>query len=692
MTRLRPTLRRWPWAVGGTVAVLAAGVAIGEISGWPVLRVALQNALGSEIGVPVTLGPQTKFHLVWNPRLLADRLVVEPAVAQGEALLESNGLLVRWSWPDLWRWKRSGQLHVREISADQLDARFVRRADGSSNWPQVAAETGIPTIGLLQIRSGSVEVSDEIADTRLQIAFKGRESAAGSGDADAAYQTTAKGRYHGLPVKLSARSGAAMPLLGSETGGSAETPLVPLKVAGSVGRAQLDFEGAALALLGSPRIDGRIKLRAASLGRVGDVLGLTLPETAPFRLQGSLRHGVGVWRLRDLELTVGHSHVGGDYRFDTRVNPPLLSGQLKASRVRLADLGPAIGVEADAPARHDDNVLPAREFDIPSLGSMDADLQVSVDEVDFGTALLRPVFDLRTHLVLARSVLRLEGLQAQAAGGSLSGMSQLDGREGAAEWSADLRFNGLDVARWIAGVRKPAPEADRAKALAKASTPDKPVLAPATAYLTGELDARLKVRGSGKSTASILASLDGEAQATIRQGTVSHLLTEMLGIDFAQSLGVAVRGDDALALHCARLDLVIDKGIVVPRVAMFDNRDSTVRMTGNVNLRDESLALRATTSPKDFSLVALRAPVIVTGKLAAPRVELDPAPVVARVAASVALGLLATPAAALLPLIDVGTREVGDPCATPPPSALQRSVDHGANVIEAKRGKSPSSP
>ncbi|MEO8123111.1 MAG: AsmA family protein [Burkholderiales bacterium] len=487
-----------------------------------------------------------------------------------------------------------------------------------------------------------------------------------------------------------------MPLLGSDSGGSTDAPLVPLKVNGSVGKAQIDFEGQALALLGAPRIDGRIKLRAGSLGRVGDALGLTLPETAPFQLQANLRHGTGVWRVRDVQLSVGHSHIGGDYRYDTRVDPPLLSGQLNASQIRLADLGPLVGVQAEGKKHPDGKVLPEREFDIPSLAAMDADVQVNIDELDFGTPSLRPVFDLRTHLVLSGSVLRLENLQAHAGGGSLSGMSQLDGRKGAAVWHAELRFNGLDVAKWIAGVRKSGSDADGTKQPSiepvNVSSPATTALRPVAAYLTGELDAYMKVRGAGASTASILASLDGDAQATIRHGTVSHLVTEILGIDVAQALGVAVRGDDALPLRCARLDLNIDKGILVPRVAIFDNRDSTVRLTGNLNLRDEAIALRATTSPKDFSLVALRAPVIVSGTLGAPHVEIDAAPVVARAAASIALGVLATPVAALLPLIDPGSKEEGDPCAMSAPHASQAAADHGARVSAAQGGKSSSSP
>lgn len=128
--------------------------------------------------------------------------------------------------------------------------------------------------------------------------------------------------------------------------------------------------------------------------------------------------------------------------------------------------------------------------------------------------------------------------------------------------------------------------------------------------MTGILSAKLDVRGAGNSTADILGSLNGPVDLTLREGTLSHLATEAMGLDVAQALGVLIRGDHPLPLNCARFDMVARNGVVEPRLAVIDNRDTTVRVNGNVNLRDESMALRLVAEPKDWSLVSLGAAVV----------------------------------------------------------------------------------
>ena len=91
-----------------------------------------------------------------------------------------------------------------------------------------------------------------------------------------------------------------------------------------------------------------------------------------------------------------------------------------------------------------------------------------------------------------------------------------------------------------------------------------------------------------------------------------------------------------------------------PRTALLDNRDSRVDLDGTVSLKDETLDLRLVAKPKDFSPLTLRAPVRVQGTLADPRVALEGKRLGGRAIAAVALGTLATPAAALLAFVDPG--------------------------------------
>jgi uncharacterized protein involved in outer membrane biogenesis len=137
----------------------------------------------------------------------------------------------------------------------------------------------------------------------------------------------------------------------------------------------------------------------------------------------------------------------------------------------------------------------------------------------------------------------------------------------------------------------------------------------------------------------------------VRDGKVSHLLVEAAGIDIAQGLGVLIKGDDPLPMQCAVSQLLFVNGKVMPEVGVIDTRDTTLVVGGELSLADESLDLKMTAHPHDFSPMALRSPVEIKGTFSDPHVGLDPKPLVARGGAAAALSL-ASPLASLLALLD----------------------------------------
>jgi len=228
-------------------------------------------------------------------------------------------------------------------------------------------------------------------------------------------------------------------------------------------------------------------------------------------------------------------------------------------------------------------------------------------------------------------------------------------------WRTDLRLPDVDLAGWLRVARKEGSQVDERSAPAKLARERNEAReggGPVRSYVTGLLQARLELSGRGSSTAAILGSLEGRARAWVRDGTLSHLGLEVVGLDLAQALGVALKGDESLPLHCAVVALRARDGVLEPEAAVFDTRDTTVTFDGSVNLRDETLALRAVALPKDFSVFALRAPVLVGGTFGEPRIELDKAPIARRVIAGLALGLI-NPLAALLPFVDPGNPQTG---------------------------------
>jgi len=577
-------------------------------------------------------------------------------------------------------------LTLRALRADALDVKLVRLSDGRASWqlghtaPHDADSrtSPLPKVGQLSVDDGRFVVDDQMLDTQLRIDVRGREGGGPEAQAAAGYSASIDGRYRALPVKLALRSGGAMPLLRNDDDEDDDTQPVttPLRVEGELGASHIVFDGQAAALMGGRHLDGALRFAGPSLARVGAPLGLPLPQTPAFDLLGRLTHHDGVWTLLAERATIGRSEVAGDFRYDARKQPARLSGRLEGPRLMLADLGPSIGaptggsaeLPTSVPHAPAGRVLPQQRFNVPSLRAMDADVQVAIDQLVFSTSALTPLHNLRTHVLLDNGVLQLQALKAEVAGGQLSGSTRLDGRGRPARWAAQLRFAGVDVAGWVRGVRTPAGERK-----APAST-DAPALRQQraaarqggdktpNAYLTGQLEATIDVTGAGQSTAEILSTLEGPVHVTVSDGTMSHLVTEALGLDLAQALGVALKGDDALPLRCARLDFNTRNGVMRLTRGVLDNPDSTIRVGGQVDLRNEQLALMARARPKDISPVSLRSPVIITGTLSAPAARIEPSRVGARALGALALGVLAGPLAAVIPLVDPGEGEQGDPC------------------------------
>ncbi|MGA0609350.1 AsmA family protein [Caldimonas sp. KR1-144] len=630
---------RWlPWAAAVPLLLIAA-LLLAEWSGWRFLRASVEQRLSDAVGAPVRIDEGFELHLLRaQPRVAIGRLQVDSRREFGVPhLLLATALEISTGWGDLWRWRGGEQLVLREVSARTLGAQLVRLEDGQANWrpagaapapPPDEAPPPLPRVGRMAVPDGLIELDDRPLRTKLRIALSAVDGAAGT----PAFRAQVTGHYRAMPLRLGAVFSPA----------PHDAQQVLLRLDGEAGRSRLRFDGALAPLAAARTLQGEVRVEGPSLAAIGVPLGLTLPTTPPFDIAGRLSREGQRWRFDARRAVIGSSQLAGEFVFERRAQRPHLGGTLRGKRLAFADLGPAVGTGARPPQAPRERVLPARRFDIPRLRAMDADVAVDVDQLDFGSAALAPLGEVKARVRLADGVLWIQDLRAGLGKGLLSGRTRLDGRGDPALWSADLAVQGIAIEDWVRGVRR-----------APRRAPANGVAAPPPPYVTGELVAAINVSGRGRSTAELLASMDGKARLQLRNGTLSHLVTELAGVDIAESLGVAVKGDEPLPLRCARVDLQIRDGIATPTVAMLDNRDSSVRVDGRIDLRDESLALRATVRPKDVSLLSLRSPLVVSGHLAQPRVGVEGGRLVPRVLAALALGFIAPPAA-VLPLVDPG--------------------------------------
>lgn len=645
-------------------AVAAMVFVAGELSGWRVLAGPGERWLSSQIGRPVHIGREDAqdFRLsLWRGiRLHTTALRVDgPNWAGGAPLLQAEGIALHARWRDVIGWRPGTPFPLAALAADRLRAQLIRRADGSASWQRANGmpaprpaddERSLPVrVGIVSARDGQLRLVDALTQADLTVRFALQDAGMPVADAAVATDTvadgdvalpplgahglraSATGRYRGLPLQGELRTGSLRPWLD----GQAAPADLPVALAGSVGRTKLDFRGAVADPLDRRDLLGQLTLAGPSLAAVGEPLGVTLPTTAAFSLQGSLARQGPVWSTVVRRAHIGQSELDGAFQYDTRRAPrPRLAGRLQARTLALADLGPAIGTatpDAPAPVRAAGRVLPDRRFDLPSLRAMDANVLLRLDRLNFGTNALQAVSPLNGHLTLVNGVLRLADIDARLAQGRISGQVQFDGRGDRAEWQATLDGRGLRLEQWVRAVQSPG----------------------RTPHAGGLISARLRLTGAGRSTAEILGRAEGQVGLQWTQGQISHLVVEAAGLDIAQGLGLLIKGDDALAVTCGLADLQVQRGVVTPRAFVIDTRDSRAWLTGRLSLADERLALLATVQPKDFSPLALRAPLHIDGTLAAPVLSLDRSTLASKAVPAVLLALV-HPLAALLPLLDIG--------------------------------------
>jgi len=281
-------------------------------------------------------------------------------------------------------------------------------------------------------------------------------------------------------------------------------------------------------------------------------------------------------------------------------------------------------------------VLPDKQFDLPSLRAMNANVNVKLARFESGTAILQAAEPLNARIVLQDGVLELRDIDARVARGQVAGNMKLDGRGPQAKWQARLRVGGVHLEQWLNLERKNGQR-----------------------WVTGLMGGRIALDGEGKSTAELLASADGRMVLYWTDGTISHLIVEAAGIDIAQGLGMLVRGDEPLEVYCGVADLQVKDGVVTPRPMVIDTKDSVVLVDGGMSLATERLALTAKVDPKDKSPLTLRTPLNIQGTLGDPQLSLQKAPLLRKLLPAAVLGVAVAPLAAIVPLIDLG--EDADP-------------------------------
>jgi uncharacterized protein involved in outer membrane biogenesis len=533
-----------------------------------------------------------------------------------------------------------GDFELPYLTLDRPWLLLERSPDGRANWVLSGGPfdpATLPDIARLSIDAGRLEFRDPARRTDLDVDV---HSGAPEKDSRVApLLVDGGGRYVGNDFHVDGRVDSPMQLVDLRR---------PYRVdlRANAGPTHATAKGYLLAPLELRGMNLDFGLRGPDMGLLFPLLGVAIPNTPPYRLQGKLSRDGHTWNYDDFIGRLGDSDLAGDSAFTTGGKRPFLKANVHSNRLDFDDLAPFIGAppqtsgretasaeqkQQAAAARARTRVLPDDPFNLAKLRNMDADVRWKATRV---VAPKLPVESMDMHMFVDDAVLRMDPLDFGVAGGHVVGKVRMDARRDVIASRLDVRATGLNL----------------------------PKLFP-TAKLTdssiGRLGGRLNITAEGNSVAKMAATADGDVGALMGKGRISNLLMEYAGIDIAESLKFLLGKDRTVPIRCAFADFQVKQGYADARQLAFDTTDTVITGTGTIDLRTETLDLTLRPLPKDISFFALRAPLEVGGTFKDPSFHPDLKAITLRGAAAAILANIAPPAA-LLAVFERGPGEDTD--------------------------------
>lgn len=523
-----------------------------------------------------------------------------------------------------------GEPHLPAVRLTTPVLRLERNDKGQANWnfredvDPDAPPTDYPHIDQLWVQDGQFHLIEAEFRTDLSVEVRSGEAPADGGFAP--LLLSGDGRYRGNDFLLQGRIDSPLALVDQQD-------RFRIDLVANAGSTRARAFGGLSAPLQLQDFDLGFELSGDNMAQLYPLLGLALPRTSAYDLEGRLGRTGEVWSYRGMSGVVGDSDLAGDVSVDTAPERTFLRADLVSKRLDFDDLAGFIGGtpqagegNREAQVTPTNRLFPERPYDVSKLRSMDADVRLRAAKVTSPTL---PLESMDAHLKLVDGDLRLDPMNLGVAGGDIESRVHLDSRQEPIAAEIDLRARRLELPKLVP---KGAPES------------------------TGRIGGRVSIKGRGNSVALLLGSADGDIGLAMGKGRISNLTLELAGLDIAEALKFLIGKDRVVPVRCGFADFGVKDGVMTSREFAFDTTDTLLLAEGSIDLGDETLDLLLKPRPKDPSPFSLRSPLRVRGTLKEPTIRPQGGPLLLRGAVAAALYTLAPPAA-LLALIETGPGE-----------------------------------
>ncbi len=616
-------------------ALLLVGIAIFiALFQWNWLRGPLARYLTARLERPVTITGDLDVHpWSWKPRATVTGVTIGNPPWAGPAPM---AVLPRFSAQiALKPLILQGRTIFPFMQADRPSVALFRNAKGRENWRSVSGvgrPLKLPAIEHLVIHDGRVRYVDIPRRVRFLGTANSRDTLVGPDRGD--FRLDGAGSLKGTPFSLSVHGGPLIHL----------DPKLPYHFNGRLtsGPTHILADGIFKRPFDFSHITGVVHASGPDFGQLYALTGVALPTTPPYDLAAGFAREDQSYAFRHLHGRVGDSDLAGAITVERRDGRPNVTANLASRRLKLADLMTVIGGAPRHTAGHtvsmaekrtaarlaaEHRLLPDTPLDISRIRGTDARLTYAARSVDAGKL---PTRNLMLKASLDHGLLVVDPFAVRLPQGDLAGSIRLNARGRTPVTALDLRLANA-----------------RLETLVEHGGANPPVV--------GGLYARTALKGAGNSVRAAAAHANGQVTVVIPGGQMRQAFAELMGINVARGLILILeKNHGATPIRCAVADFKATDGVLRAQAIVLDTGVVIATGSGDVNLRDETLNLAFAGKPKKFRLIRVGAPITIKGSLEKPKLGVDVAKAAPQAAASVLLGALVSPLAAILPFIGPG--------------------------------------
>lgn len=636
-------LRTLKWAASVLLALVILAVLFIAIFGWNWLRAPIEKKVLAQTGRVLLIKGDLDVGLGWPwPRVQAHSVTfANPAWATHVHMLSADSVAFSLHLPHL----LAQSLVMSDLHLVQPLVFLEIAADGRKSWlldPKQQDEDAQVTIDRLTLDQGVMGFEDAAGKTSIHAELTTAASSA-PGQGAPGINFSAKGTFKGLTLAAKGTGDSVLALRDEYTP-------YGLNIDATVGQTRIQADGHVTHLVKFSAIDMQLTLSGDNLNQLFPLTGIALPATRDYVAQGHLTRKGDTLRFEAFTGRMGTSDMAGWWQVKTGGKRPMLTADLVSTKLTLEDLGPVVGARAGrvnsakkavAGAASTEAVTPKSKRVIPDLPFQFKNWDTVDAEVDFKAKSMRqahymPLEALSTHLSLKDSVLTLDPLQFDVAGGQINAAITLDGRHDPMHAKARVQVKRLALAKLL-----PADQKGQAS--------------------VSKIGGDINLAGNGNSVGSMLAHANGSLALVVSGGDISQMMMEKAGLHLWEIFRLTLTGDKQVKLRCAVAKFDVKAGHMNVDTLLLDTQVTTLLGTGSIDLAQEKLDLTLTQNTKNTSPLALRSPIHVGGYFVKPVIQVDKGRMAVRALGALALGAV-NPLLMLVPLIDAGPGQDSD-CA-----------------------------